>query len=379
MAPSARQITPIDGAMISDVPRINEIESKADLEEELHDTVVNLGKNVGDHYIRKAKVEEIERSNGEPGNDVPLSEKIGVDASPFPEVQAAVRNYDEEMPANTIRAWAIGLFLVTICGGMNMLFHLRSPAISISTIVAQFLAYPIGRLWSLTMPQRIFMTFGVRWSLNPGPFNVKEHVVVTVMSFGWGFQLLLTWTSTMIGYGIAGISRRFLVWPAAMIWPSNLVSTSLMYTLHDHAPEDTSQSDEWSVGRYRYFIYVAVGSFVWYWVPGFLFEGLSVFAGISLIPLTLDWTVVSAYVLSPLIPPWYAIANTLVGVVVFFWITAIAVHFSGVSYAKYIPMGTSSVYDNTGKVYNVSRVLNPDITLNIDAYKAYSPLFLPTT
>ncbi|KAL6787365.1 small oligopeptide transporter, OPT family [Trichoderma sp. SZMC 28012] len=424
MAPSAHQITPVAGATISDVPQTNEIESKADLEEESHDTVVNFGKNVGDPYIHKTKVEEIENSNGEPGNDAPLSEKIGVDESPFPEVQAAVRNYDEEMPANTIRAWVIGLFLVTVCGGMNMLFHLRSPAISISTIVAQFLAYPIGRLWSLTMPQRIFTTFGVRWSLNPGPFNMKEHVVVTVManagfgigaaystdvltaqqkfygqSFGWGFQLLLTWTSTMIGYGIAGISRRFLVWPAAMIWPSNLVSTSLMYTLHDHAPEDTSQSDSWSVGRYRYFIYVAVGSFVWYWVPGFLFKGLSVFtfvtwikpndpvvnqlfggiSGISLIPLTLDWTVVSAYVLSPLIPPWYAIANTLIGVVVFFWITAIAVHFSGVSYAKYIPMGTSSVYDNTGKVYNVSRVLNPDITLNIDAYKAYSPLFLPTT
>lgn len=236
MAPSAHQITPVAGATISDVPQTNDIESKADLEEESHDTVVNLGKNVGGPYIHKTKIEEIENSNGEPGNDVPLSEKIGVDKSPFPEVQAAVRNYDEEMPANTIRAWAIGLFLVTICGGMNMLFHLRSPAISISTIVAQFLAYPIGRLWSLTMPQRIFTTFGVRWSLNPGPFNMKEHVVVTVManagfgigaaystdvltaqqkfygqSFGWGFQLLLTWTSTMIGYGIAGISRRFLV------------------------------------------------------------------------------------------------------------------------------------------------------------------------
>ncbi|KAL7940813.1 small oligopeptide transporter, OPT family [Trichoderma barbatum] len=369
-------------------------------------------------------MEEIENSNHEPGNEVPVSDKIGVDESPYPEVQAAVRNYDEEMPANTIRAWAIGLFLVTICGGMNMLFHLRSPAISISTIVAQFLSYPIDRLWYLTMPQRVFTTFGVRWSLNPGPFNMKEHVIVTVManagfgigaaystdvltaqqkfygqSFEWGFQLLLTWTTTMIGYCIAGISRRFLVWPAAMIWPSNLVSTSLMYTLQDHAPEDTSQTGSWSISRYRYFIYVAVGSFVWYWLPGFLFKGLSVFTfvtwirpndpvinqlfggigGIALLPLTLDWTVVSPYVLSPLIPPWYAIANTLIGVVVFFWITAIAVHFSGVSYAKYIPMGTSSVYDNTGNVYNVSRVLNPDLTLNLDAYKAYSPLFLPTT
>lgn len=156
--------------------------------------------------------------------------------SPYPEVQAAVRNYDEEMPASTIRAWTIGLFLVTLCGGVNMLFHLRSPAISISAIVAQFLAYPLGKLWELVFPKKSFNTFGYRWSFNPGPFNMKEHTVITVManagfgigaaystdvltaqqkfygvSFGWGYGLLLTWTTTMMGYGMAGLARRFLV------------------------------------------------------------------------------------------------------------------------------------------------------------------------
>ncbi|KAH8821963.1 OPT oligopeptide transporter protein-domain-containing protein [Xylogone sp. PMI_703] len=369
-------------------------------------------------------VEEVELVENEAGDDPTTLAKIAAEESPYPEVQAAVRNYDEEMPASTIRAWTIGLLLVTVCGGLNMLFHLRSPAISISAIVAQFLAYPLGKLWHLIMPQHEIIIFGSRLSLNPGPFNMKEHAVIAVManagfgigaaystdvltaqqafygqSFGWGFQLLLTWTTTMMGYGIAGLSRRFVVWPAAMIWPVNLVSTSLFYSLHDHRAADPSVTGGWSIGRYRYFIYVALGSFVWYWIPGFLFKGLSVFtfvtwikphnpvinqlfggiSGIALLPLTLDWTVVSAYVLSPLIPPWYAIANTLIGVIAFFWITSIAVHFSGISFAKYIPMGTSSVYDNTGAVYNVSRVLNPDLSLNTEAYEAYSPLFLPTT
>jgi OPT family small oligopeptide transporter len=35
-------------------------------------------------------------------------------------------------------------------------------------------------------------------------------------------------------------------------------------------------------------------------------------------------------------------------------------------------------YDNTGNLYNVSSIMNPDLTLNETAYKAYSPLFLST-
>ena len=41
-------------------------------------------------------------------------------------------------------------------------------------------------------------------------------------------------------------------------------------------------------------------------------------------------------------------------------------------------MFSSQAFDNTGSPYNVSRVINDDVTFNIDAYKAYSPLFIPT-
>lgn len=30
------------------------------------------------------------------------------------------------------------------------------------------------------MPSKVFNTFGVRWTFNPGPFNIKEHTVITV-------------------------------------------------------------------------------------------------------------------------------------------------------------------------------------------------------
>lgn len=60
--------------------------------------------------------------------------------SPYPEVQAAVRNYDEDVPCNTVRAWVLGMILTTIGSGLNMLFSMRSPSIVITSIVAQLVA-----------------------------------------------------------------------------------------------------------------------------------------------------------------------------------------------------------------------------------------------
>ena len=40
-------------------------------------------------------------------------------------------------------------------------------------------------------------------------------------------------------------------------------------------------------------------------------------------------------------------------------------------------MYSNSPYDRYGKVYDVTRVLNPDRSLNTTAYDEYSPLYLP--
>lgn len=33
--------------------------------------------------------------------------------------------------------------------------------------------------------------------------------------FHWGFQILLVMSTQAMGYGLAGVMRRYLVWPAA--------------------------------------------------------------------------------------------------------------------------------------------------------------------
>lgn len=109
--------------------------------------------------------------------------------SPYPEVRAAVRNYDEDVPANTIRAWVIGMLFTTIGSGLNMLFSMRAPSIIITTYVAQLLCHPVGLAWSMIFPNRQFNVLGLKFNLNPGLWNKKEHALVVIManvSFGGG-------------------------------------------------------------------------------------------------------------------------------------------------------------------------------------------------
>ncbi|KAL9109139.1 MAG: hypothetical protein Q9227_006230 [Pyrenula ochraceoflavens] len=347
-----------------------------------------------------------------------------VENSPYPEVRASVRNYDEDLPANTIRAWFLGMILTTLGSGLNALFSLRAPSITITTYVAQLVAYPLGVGMAWILPNHVFNLFGLRFNLNPGPFNIKEHTLIVVMAnasfgtgvayftdtvvvqrafynndLGWGFNILLALTTQVTGFGLAGLMRKFLVEPASMIWPAQLVNTAFMYGLHDHSKSDPTKTNGWGISRYRWFLYVFAGAFIWYWIPGYLFQALSVFAfatfirpnnvvvnqlfggwtGISLLPITFDWTQITGYIFSPLIPPWHAIGNTLIGVVFWFWILTSALHYSGHFYSKYLPISDNQTWDNTQSVYNVSKILTPEYTLDVEKYRNYSPLFLSTS
>ena len=132
------------------------------------------------------------------------------------------------------------MILTTIASGMNALFSLRAPTLTITGLVVMLVAYPLGVGWEKVMPTKTFRVLGRSFSLNPGPFNVKEHTLITVMSnvnvaggvayatdvivahrgvtfyntdLGWGFDLLLCISTQAIGYGLAGMFRKFLVYP----------------------------------------------------------------------------------------------------------------------------------------------------------------------
>lgn len=172
-----------------------------------------------------------------------------------------------------------------------MFFVFRNPGPGISVNVATLTAYPFGKFLAHVLPittYRLPRWLGsVEFSLNPGPWNIKEHalvymmtnvaagapytinaIVVADMDYGkegldFWFTIVLTMSAQVLGYAFAGLCRPMLVEPASMIWPSDLVTCTLLNTLH--AEEDEERG---GIPRYRFFCYVMLGAFMWFFVPG---------------------------------------------------------------------------------------------------------------
>lgn len=68
-------------------------------------------------------------------------------------------------------------------------------------------------------------------------------------------SLTLLITTQTLGFGLAGLVEKVLVKPVAMIFPRNLVTTTMFYTLHDRKSRDTQ-------ARLQYFAMIFIAIFV---------------------------------------------------------------------------------------------------------------------
>lgn len=95
--------------------------------------------------------------------------------SPYAEVRVAVKPFDDpDMPCSTVRAWCIGFVTCTVVTACNVLLALRRSPVTISPTVVQLIAYPMGKGWHASVPNKRFRLFGHELELNPeSPFNMK--------------------------------------------------------------------------------------------------------------------------------------------------------------------------------------------------------------
>jgi hypothetical protein len=115
------------------------------------------------------------------------------------------------------------------------------------------------------------LSFGASWATD----IIQAQKVFYGLETSVGYQILLALSMQLFGLGLAGLSYKYIVEPPQMIWPSTLANAALFETLHSRA---NVEADGWKISRYRFFLYIFCGGFVWYWFPGFIFTALSTFA-----------------------------------------------------------------------------------------------------
>lgn len=105
--------------------------------------------------------------------------------SPVEEVALTVPTTDDpSIPVVTFRMWTLGLLSCIILSVLNQFFWFRTEPLSITAVSAQIAVLPLGRFMAATLPTRKMRFPGTKWefTLNPGPFNMKEHVLITIFA-----------------------------------------------------------------------------------------------------------------------------------------------------------------------------------------------------
>ncbi|KAI9329798.1 OPT oligopeptide transporter protein-domain-containing protein [Zopfochytrium polystomum] len=270
------------------------------------------------------------------------------------------RTDDPTTPALTFRVIVLGTIMAMVLAGVNTVFTIRSNPFSLNPFIAVLVAYPMGTILSKILPSAqipLPFTGGDTFTLNPGPFNHKEHALIfvfalcganvayalynivaqkyilgqTMLSTGWSLAFALV-TQTL-GLSLAGLARKFLVRPAAMLWPANLSIIALLNTLH--LPDDKTL---YRTSRTTALLLTAAVTFAYEWLPTYVGPLLgtvsllcyaapqlsrarvlgSATGGVGLLSFSFDWSIVGST--APITTPLWAVLNQVAGAWLFLWV-----------------------------------------------------------
>jgi OPT family oligopeptide transporter len=325
-------------------------------------------------------------------------------------VQSVVSDTDDPtIPALTFRVWLLGILFSVVLATVNVAFTFRTNFFvsvfvinpngtkthtvvfilfqALNPLIALLLAYPLGRFLAWILPRKRFhlpsWLGGLSFTFNPGPFTIKEHALIFIfsatganpsyalyniigqkyllnqsLSFGW--CLVFGLVTNCFGYGIAGLTRKFLVRPSSMIWPTNLSIIMFLRSFHDKEDSTslatttvtnsstkkgsastkpstmataatTKKGGYISWTRAKFFWVAMVLMFIYQFFPSFIAPILgsvsllclvapnnqmakmmgSARQGMGLLSFSFDWSIISA--MTPIASPFWAICNQFVG------------------------------------------------------------------
>ncbi|KAJ7760866.1 peptide transporter MTD1 [Mycena maculata] len=397
-------------AIIDAVHRVSDVQPTESISDEKHNEK-NDGKNETSSIQIAGPVDEVYNDLRE----IDLDDN-GKERPIVTDVDVATRlislEDDPTLPVFTFRMWFLGLGLSCFGAVLGQIFYFRPQTISVSQLFLQILAYILGVVLQEVIPGPGNERYGFKtpnnafWRfMNPGPFNLKEHVAITIfastasgsalaisvfaadelyydLQINPGVGIFTLIGSQLMGYGLGGIMRAFLVYPTYMVYPSLLPTVQLFDALHRGKKIFLQKK------RVRFFWSCFIAIFVWEWFPEFIaptLTGISIFClakrdspwvsrifggaagneGLGLFALCFDWNYVGSGggSLGALFTPLSTQLSLYFGVLICI-ISFCAVYANNVWSAQSFPWLSQELFYENGTQYDQLAILDDSFRLN---------------
>ncbi|KAJ7245016.1 OPT oligopeptide transporter protein-domain-containing protein [Mycena haematopus] len=305
---------------------------------------------------------------------------------------------DPTQPCITFRSIFLGVGLSAFSSVLATIYTFKPQNASVSQLFCLIIAYVLGTAMHSVMPTR-----GLWRYLNPGPFNLKEHAVITIMAgtasnVAVGMEIIAAldlfydlrlnaavaifqiFATQMVGYGIAGILRTFLVYPTYAFYPNYISVVNLLQSLHWRGALNAKKR--------RFFWIVFAAIFLWEWIPQYPFPLLTAFSvicladngrhdfvrnlfgagssneGIGLLSVSTSWTLITQG--TPLVWPLQTQINSFIGMGLGY-IVLTSCYYANVFNGRDLPFMSTSLFSKDGDTYNQTEVITAEYKLNATA------------
>lgn len=322
---------------------------------------------------------------------------------------------DPTLPTITFRYFVLSALFVIPGAFLSQMSYFRTTKAPYSVFFVQIACHYVGHFLARTLPAWVVRLPGTRrsFSLNPGPWSIKEHVLVTVTAasgatYNMGytpivlaelwygeriqpavaifFMLAIVWT----GYAFAALARQILLPDPDYIWPQALMQTTLFETFRR-----TDNSSRLARRQMKVFFFALVGMTLWQFLPEYVFPFTSSLAflcwvaprnpvanfigsglgGMGFLNLSLDWSNINWNSSSIMLTPFWTQVLLFLAFAFNCWVLLPAAKWGNLGSYKHGLMSNSLLLAN-GTSYPVTEVLTPKYHLNETAYQEYGPMYM---
>jgi OPT family small oligopeptide transporter len=322
---------------------------------------------------------------------------------------------DPTLPTITFRYFVLAALFVIPGAFLSQMSYFRTTKAPYSVFFVQIACHYAGHFLAKTLPAWNIRVPGTTWgfSLNPGPWSIKEHVLVTVTAasgatynLGYApivlaelwygerihpavaifFMLAIVW----IGYAFAALARNILLPDPEYIWPQALMQTTLFETFRK-----TDASSRLARRQMKVFFFALLGMTLWQFLPEYVFPFTSSLAflcwvaprnpvanfigsglgGMGFLNLSLDWSNINWNGSSIMLTPWWTQVLLFLAFAFNCWVLIPAAKWGNLGAFKHGIMSNSLMLAN-GTSYPTLEVLTPDYHLNQTAYEHYGPMYM---
>ncbi|KAJ5764232.1 hypothetical protein N7533_002913 [Penicillium manginii] len=320
---------------------------------------------------------------------------------------------DPTLPTITFRYFVLAAIFVIPGAFLSQLSYFRTTSASYSVFFVQIACHYAGHFLARVLPAWTIRLPGTSrgFSLNPGPWSIKEHVLqlrgatynmgyapIVLAELWYGnriqpavaifFMLAIVW----IGYSFAALARQILLPDPEYIWPQALMQTTLFETFRR-----TDTTSRLARRQMKFFFFSLLAMTLWQFLPEYVFPFTSSLAflcwvaprnpvanfigsglgGMGFLNLSLDWSNVNWNGSSILLTPWWTQVILFLAFAFNCWVLLPAAKWGNLGSFKHGLM-SNSLFMANGTKYPTAEVLTPTFNLNETAYEHYGPMYMGT-